>query len=73
MHRLTARVAPALALAAALALASAAPALADPPQPIPVPPPAATDIVGVGAQVTESLFNQLSTDYNASLTAAGNT
>ncbi|MFD5916477.1 hypothetical protein ACFVYP_05415 [Kitasatospora sp. NPDC058201] len=73
MHRLTARVAPALALAAALALASAAPALADPPQPIPVPPPAATDIVGVGAQVTESLFNQFSTDYNASLTAAGNT
>ncbi|MFD5916478.1 hypothetical protein ACFVYP_05410 [Kitasatospora sp. NPDC058201] len=73
MIRLAYRTLSALALSSALVLAATPSALADPPQPIPVPPPAATDIVGVGAQVTESLFNQLSTDYNASLTAAGNT
>ncbi|MFF2039921.1 substrate-binding domain-containing protein [Kitasatospora sp. NPDC058170] len=73
MLRLAARVAPVLALASALALAAAVPALADPPVPIPVPPPAATDLVGVGAQVTDPLFNQFSTDYNATLAAAGDT
>ncbi|MFF1904000.1 hypothetical protein [Kitasatospora sp. NPDC058218] len=65
--RPTARAVPALALAAALGLAGTTPALADPPA------PAATDLVGVGAQGTESLFNQFSTDYNASLAAAGDT
>ncbi|WP_327683443.1 substrate-binding domain-containing protein [Kitasatospora sp. NBC_00458] len=73
MLRLVTRVASTLALASALALATTAPALADPPVPIPVPPPRAVDIVGVGAQVTESLFNQFSAEYNASLTAAGDT
>ncbi|WP_327683445.1 substrate-binding domain-containing protein [Kitasatospora sp. NBC_00458] len=71
MLRLAARAASALALATAVALTTAAPALADPPAPIPVPPPKAADIVGVGSSVTQSLFNQFSGDYNASLTAAG--
>ncbi|MEV6978239.1 hypothetical protein [Kitasatospora sp. NPDC093806] len=67
MLRLAARVASTLALASALALSVTTPALADPPQ------PASTDIVGVGAEVTELLFNRFSTDYNASLAAAGDT
>ncbi|MFB7474465.1 substrate-binding domain-containing protein [Kitasatospora sp. NPDC056184] len=68
MLRLAARAASALALALVSTLAlTTTPALADPPQ------PAATDIVGVGTAITEQLFNQLSTDYNAFLTAAGNT
>ncbi|MFJ8437221.1 hypothetical protein ACIQ9P_38610 [Kitasatospora sp. NPDC094019] len=67
MLRLAARAASALVLASALALTVTTPAIADPPQ------PAATDIVGVGAGVTEMLLNQFSTDYNASLAAAGDT
>ncbi|WP_406195590.1 hypothetical protein OH807_07765 [Kitasatospora sp. NBC_01560] len=65
--RLAARVVPVLALAVALGLATTSPALADPPA------PAATDLVGVGAQGTDALLNQLSTDYNAALAAAGDT
>ncbi|MFJ4093245.1 substrate-binding domain-containing protein [Kitasatospora sp. NPDC089913] len=67
MLRLAARAAPALALTSALALAVTTPALADPPQ------PAATDIVGVGSGISEALLNQISTDYNAALAAAGDT
>ncbi|MFB7477100.1 hypothetical protein [Kitasatospora sp. NPDC056184] len=67
MLRLAARAASALALAGALVLNAGTPALADPPV------PAATDIVGAGSPVTQSLYNQFSADYNASLAAAGNT
>ncbi|MFF2351455.1 substrate-binding domain-containing protein [Kitasatospora sp. NPDC058115] len=66
--RLTARAVPALAAACALALTATATAGADP-----VTLPAATDVVGVGAGVTETLFTQFSTDYNAALAAAGDT
>ncbi|MER5349659.1 substrate-binding domain-containing protein [Kitasatospora sp. NPDC002551] len=56
------------ALAASLVGLTGGAALADPPV---VPNPG--DIVGVGSQTTAPLFNQLSTDYNAALTAAGDT
>ncbi|MET8699190.1 substrate-binding domain-containing protein [Kitasatospora sp. NPDC004723] len=56
------------ALAASLVGLTAGVALADPPV---VPNPG--DIVGVGSQTTAPLFNQYSTDYNAALTAAGDT
>ncbi|SEL03558.1 PstS family phosphate ABC transporter substrate-binding protein [Streptacidiphilus jiangxiensis] len=48
----------AAALGCAAALLAAGPALADPSV-----TPAATDIVGVGSDTTQALFNQLSTDY----------
>ncbi|MFF7458170.1 hypothetical protein [Kitasatospora sp. NPDC008115] len=67
MLRFAARAA-ALFLTAALALTTTAPALADPPR-----QPAASDIVGVGAETTEMLFNRFSADYNASLATAGDT
>ncbi|MER7703329.1 substrate-binding domain-containing protein [Kitasatospora sp. NPDC097605] len=56
------------ALAGSLVGLTGGAALADPPV---VPNPG--DIVGVGSQTTAPLFNQFSTDYNASLTAAGDT
>ncbi|MFB7474469.1 hypothetical protein [Kitasatospora sp. NPDC056184] len=68
MLRLAARAASALAVASALALTATTPALADP-----LVLPAATDIVGVGTGVTETLFTQFSTDYNAFLAASGDT
>ncbi|MFE6868197.1 hypothetical protein ACFVFS_16730 [Kitasatospora sp. NPDC057692] len=68
MLRFAARAASALALTTALALTATTPAGADP-----AVLPAATDIVGVGAGVTETLFTQFSTDYNAFLTASGDT
>jgi ABC-type phosphate transport system substrate-binding protein len=59
----TTLIAGAAALAASAALVLGAdPALADPPSGV---TPAHTDIVGVGAQTDDQLFNQLSTDYNA--------
>ncbi|MFE6869180.1 substrate-binding domain-containing protein [Kitasatospora sp. NPDC057692] len=66
MLRFVARAASALALAGALVLTATAPAPADP-----IALPNAQDIVGVGAEATESLYTQLSTEYNAFL--AGNT
>ncbi|GAA1391852.1 hypothetical protein GCM10009639_22330 [Kitasatospora putterlickiae] len=56
------------ALAGSLVGLTGGAALADPPV---VPNPG--DIVGVGSQTTAPLFNQLSADYNAALTAAGDT
>ncbi|MBF9070020.1 substrate-binding domain-containing protein [Streptacidiphilus sp. NEAU-YB345] len=50
----------AVAIAAAVATLAAGPALADPPSGV---TPAATDIVGVGSDTTQALFNQLSADY----------
>jgi ABC-type phosphate transport system substrate-binding protein len=71
MHRLR-KVTAGIAVAAAAALvATAAPALADPPtgsngkQVV----PASYDVVGVGANTDENLFNQLSVDYNATIPA----
>ncbi|SDS80612.1 ABC-type phosphate transport system, substrate-binding protein [Streptomyces sp. TLI_053] len=66
--RLGARLAPALALASALVLSAGGPALADP-----ASLPNAQDLVGVGAQATESLLSRFATDYNAALTAGGDT
>ncbi|WP_380282354.1 substrate-binding domain-containing protein [Kitasatospora purpeofusca] len=66
MLRPLARLAP--ALAAALVLAAGSPAPADP---FGGRTPLSRDLVGVGAQVTDQLFNRLSTDYEAALTAAG--
>jgi ABC-type phosphate transport system substrate-binding protein len=52
--------------AAAITALMAGPALADP---IPVGTiPKATDVVGVGSDTTESVFDQLSVDYNATHT-----
>ncbi|MFE6868200.1 substrate-binding domain-containing protein [Kitasatospora sp. NPDC057692] len=68
MLRLAARAASALTLASALALTATTPALADP-----LSQPTATDVVGTGSATTEQLYNRLSTDYNASLAAAGDT
>ncbi|MFE6868196.1 substrate-binding domain-containing protein [Kitasatospora sp. NPDC057692] len=68
MLRLATRAVSALAAASALALTAITPAGADP-----LALPAATDIVGVGAGVTETLLTQFSTDYNAFLAASGDT
>ncbi|MEV4561090.1 substrate-binding domain-containing protein [Kitasatospora sp. NPDC049285] len=57
----------AVAMTAALS-AVAVPAMADPSV-----TPAAQDIVGGGSDTTQALLNQFSTDYNAALTAAGDT
>ena len=51
--------------AAALTALAATPALADPP---PGVTPKPTDVVGVGSDTIESLFNQFSVDYNATHT-----
>jgi ABC-type phosphate transport system substrate-binding protein len=71
MHKLR-RLAAGVAVAAAAAMvASAVPALADPPtgstgkQVV----PAAYDIVAVGANTDDNLFNQLSLDYNKTIPA----
>ncbi len=68
MIRHTTRLLASAAMAAALATLTTNTAQADPPV-----LPAAQDIVGVGAAVDQGLFNQLSTDYNAFLTANNNT
>ncbi|MDH6137530.1 hypothetical protein P3T37_006963 [Kitasatospora sp. MAA4] len=57
-----------LAIAASLTTAAAGPAAADP-----AVMPAAQDIVGAGDQASQGLLNQFSTDYNAALTATGDT
>ncbi|GAA1952211.1 hypothetical protein [Kitasatospora viridis] len=62
------RALPALFATAALVLGTAAAAQADPP-----PPPPQPEVVGVGTEADQTLFNQLSADYNASLAAAGDT
>ncbi|MGK4583974.1 PstS family phosphate ABC transporter substrate-binding protein [Kitasatospora sp. HPMI-4] len=67
MRHTAAKAFAALALTTALATA-AVPAIADPSV-----TPAAQDIVGTGSDTTQALLNQFSTDYNASLTAAGDT
>ncbi|MCX4744079.1 hypothetical protein OG455_00880 [Kitasatospora sp. NBC_01287] len=70
MRRTPPRPLAALLATAVLALAASAagPAQADPP-----PPPAQPEIVGVGTAADQSAFNHLSTDYNAWLTASGDT
>jgi ABC-type phosphate transport system substrate-binding protein len=65
-HRLGTIVA-ALAAAAAAVLLITGPALADPPSGV---TPKATDIVGVGADTTQYLFDQLSADYNKTVTSS---
>jgi len=52
--------------AAALTVLAATPALADPPTGT---TPKPTDVVGVGSDTIESLFNQLSVDYNKTHTS----
>ncbi|MFC1404426.1 MULTISPECIES: PstS family phosphate ABC transporter substrate-binding protein [Streptacidiphilus] len=55
-----AKLVSAAALTASVVSLAAGPALADPPSGT---TPAATDIVGVGSDTVQALFNQLSTDY----------
>ncbi|MET8699189.1 hypothetical protein ABZW10_10010 [Kitasatospora sp. NPDC004723] len=65
MRKAFARITASTALAAALVMGGG-PATADP-----AVLPRAEDIVGMGAESTAPLFNQLSTDYSAFLAAAG--
>ena len=57
-----AKLVTAAAAAASVVSLAAGPALADPPSGT---TPAATDIVGVGSDTVQALFNQFSTDYTA--------
>ncbi|MFC9325842.1 substrate-binding domain-containing protein [Kitasatospora sp. NPDC057015] len=68
MRTTAAKLLTAAALAASLLGAATGTAVADPP----VAPPA-NSIVGVGVRVTQALYGQFSTDYNAQLTGAGDT
>ncbi len=68
MIRYTTRLLASTAMAIALVTLTTNTALADPPV-----LPAAQDIVGVGANTDQGLANQLSIDYNAYLTAKGDT
>ncbi|GJF31213.1 hypothetical protein KNE206_39130 [Kitasatospora sp. NE20-6] len=68
MRHNAARLFAVTAITASLATLAAVPALADP-----ASTPAAGSIVGAGSDTTQAVFNQFSTDYNAFLTAAGNT
>src|SRR5580698_6617306 len=72
MHKLR-RMAAGIAAAAALAVvATAVPALADPPAGSggkAAVVPAAYDLVGVGANTDDNLFNQLTASYDAKISA----
>ena len=65
MRMLTRLVVGAATAATAIAMA-AAPALADPPSGV---VPKASNIVGVGSDTTQNVFDQFSHDYNATHTA----
>jgi ABC-type phosphate transport system substrate-binding protein len=64
--RIVSKLLVAATAAAAITALTATPALADPPSGV-TPKPA--DVVGVGSDTTEFLFDQLSHDYNATHTA----
>jgi ABC-type phosphate transport system substrate-binding protein len=72
MHRLRKVAAGIAAATAAAVVATAAPALADPPAGSTGKEvvPASYDVVGVGANTDEGLFNQLSIDYNKTIPAS---
>ncbi|MFE2349185.1 substrate-binding domain-containing protein [Kitasatospora cineracea] len=70
MRHTAAKAFAAAAMTTAALATVAVPAMADPATGV---TPAAQDIVGAGSDTTQALLNQFSTDYNASLTAAGNT
>ncbi|WP_329565804.1 PstS family phosphate ABC transporter substrate-binding protein [Kitasatospora sp. NBC_01266] len=68
MRHTAAKLFASVAIAASLATVAAGQATADP-----TVTPAAQDIVGTGSDTIQAVLNQFSTDYNASLTAAGDT
>ncbi|GAA1965391.1 substrate-binding domain-containing protein [Kitasatospora viridis] len=68
MRYTAAKLFAAVAIATSLTTVAAGTALADP-----TGTPAAQDIVGTGSDTIQAVLNQLSTDYNASLTAAHDT
>jgi ABC-type phosphate transport system substrate-binding protein len=68
MRHTAAKLFATLAIATSMATVAAGSALADPSV-----TPASQDIVGTGSDTTQAVLNQFSTDYNASLTAAGDT
>ncbi|MFF7637282.1 substrate-binding domain-containing protein [Kitasatospora sp. NPDC008050] len=68
MRHTAAKLFAAAAIATSLATVAAGQASADP-----TVTPAAQDIVGVGSDTIQAVLGQFSTDYNASLTAAGDT
>ncbi|WP_300603325.1 hypothetical protein, partial [Trebonia sp.] len=73
MHRLR-KVTAGVAIAAAAVLVAAAPAFADPVNGSgKAVVPKAYDIVGVGSNTDEGLFDQASIDYNATISAAKHT
>ena len=63
--RIVSKLLVAATTAAALTAMMAAPALADPPTGV---TPKLTDVVGVGSDTTEFVFDQFSADYNATHT-----
>ncbi|MFJ9951494.1 PstS family phosphate ABC transporter substrate-binding protein [Kitasatospora sp. NPDC091207] len=68
MRKTAAKLLAIAAIATSVATVAAGTAIADP-----TVTPAAQDIVGVGSDTTQAVLNQISTDYNAFLTASGNT
>jgi ABC-type phosphate transport system substrate-binding protein len=64
--RIVSKLLAAATAAAAITAMVASPALADPPTGV---TPKPRDVVGVGSDTTESVFNQLSVDYNATHTS----
>ncbi|MGF1430143.1 substrate-binding domain-containing protein [Kitasatospora sp. LaBMicrA B282] len=68
MRHTAAKLLASVAIAASMATIAAGQATADPSV-----TPAAQDIVGTGSDTIQAVLNQFSTDYNASLTAAGDT
>ncbi|MFJ4189926.1 PstS family phosphate ABC transporter substrate-binding protein [Kitasatospora sp. NPDC089509] len=70
MRKTAAKLLVAAALATSLATVVSGTAVADPAAGV---TPAAQDLVGVGSDTIQSVLNQFSTDYNASLAAKGDT
>ncbi|MEV7600631.1 substrate-binding domain-containing protein [Kitasatospora sp. NPDC089797] len=70
MRKTAAKLLVAAALATSLATVASGTAVADPAAGV---TPAAQDLVGVGSDTIQSVLNQFSTDYNASLAAKGDT
>ena len=72
MHKLRKLAAGIAAAAAVAVVATAVPALADPPvgSHNKAVVPASYDVVGVGANTDDNLFNQLTADYNKTIPAS---